>query len=174
MKRRAPEFLKYLEPGESRAEPLFTPEELRSLAGDITWVCLKNDPVNWWCSWTELVKALRHNRYAFIQAPKKWVIPIDAELKLREQLQELGFLFTKVGPDMLKPSPALSKLAKSRRSKAAAQSTSLKLLPIELEMTVEELLAELADSLTDQKRKKLIRAKLRRMGHRGGLKNEAT
>lgn len=165
----------------SDGELVLSANELEKLKRDAIDVCLRLNPQKWEVKWKDLLASLRHAKWAPIQAPHKWRIPIDAEEDLKDKLRIMGFQFSTVGDYTIKVMPMLRQEVSPRRRITPVVSGEhpirqrlLKLpsdKPMEL---VEELLAELADPKVAQSEKKRIRAKLRRLGHHGGLRDATT
>src|SRR4051812_17481629 len=68
------------------SEVSFTAKEVKKLVSDVAFVCFRIDEQLMTCQWSELMKCLRHSRYAVIQAPNKWAIYANQEESLKQLL----------------------------------------------------------------------------------------
>jgi hypothetical protein len=156
------------------SEVSFSSKEVKRLVSDVAFVCFRISEKMMECAWPEMMKCLRHSRYAVIQAPRKWEVYANQEESLKQLLTKQGFIISANG--LGQPTIRVGKSLLSLRpiskdgGKAQFSSPKKKLLKIETNVTVDELKEELADKETSQQKKKMIRAKLRRMGHKGGLR----
>lgn len=158
-------FVQYL-PGREVDKVKADPRLQRRLREDVITVCVKIGGHDWQVSIKDLFASLRHNRWAPIQAKHKWRIPVDEQHAWVALLEGMGFLHD---AGTLRPTPALRKDDPVRPKAKAAER------PIMVNPTIEtdELLYMLAKE-KDPNRKKAIRGQLRRMGHRGGLRGDAS
>lgn len=165
------------------------PARTRQLIEDTIEICLAHDRVNWRCPRGELVKCLRKNRYSFytLRSGRTWTISSDDEQWLWDTLASHGFEFAKgyvaVTTKVHKPGhipfdpplhsnpkflPEILKANASRQAKAPTKNP-VRLLTIDPNESVDELKEALAHATTQTDKKK-IRARLRSLGHRGGLR----
>lgn len=173
-------FLHYWEEEQAKdhllKELTVNPKLRDQLVEDVIEVCIVLGGVLWKVKYDQILKSLRKKsrwKPYTLRSKREWSIRECDEMPLLHMLKDLGFevqrerRLHRFKERMVSPTGEICKT----NIKTVITSKKRQVLEIDLNESVEELV-EVLRVEKDQVRKRVIRAKLRRMGHKGGLRGD--